>query len=580
MRQQPFARWWRSDHVVLGVLALAAGALAGGGAILFGLAFHAVQASVLAPGMLVEVVASLAWYQLLLVPTLGGLLIGILCSRVLPGDQPNGVAQVIETVRFRGSGIPLAHGASAALVNSLAIGVGGSVGREGPIVHLGAAMASAVAERFRLDPRMARTLLASGVAAAIAAAFNAPIAGVLFALEVVIGHYALAALSPVVIASVIGTIVVRLYERDMAVPFLPPQEIASFLEFPAFALLGLVCGIVAVGLLKGIGLVHAAHEHWRVRRWLRPAIAGLVTGIIALGFPHVMGVGYETTVGALRDGMDLELVLALALAKCVATAVCLGSRFGGGIFSPALMLGALVGIGFGMLASSLTPGPSSSDALYGMLGMGAVAGAVLGAPLSTSAMIFELTQDYEMTLALMVTVAIATVFTMQIHGQSFFTWQLTTQGIEVDKPMEERLLARRHVRELLHRDYHLVGVDAPLVDLVHCFERSALPIYVEDDAGSFVGEVRFADLAAAAFEPTSDGLSAAADLARPAPLVLHAADDLDTAWRRVAMQSDDHVPVVVSADEPKLAGHVRQRDLVLAYNQAVLEARARERGER
>ncbi len=570
----------RSEHVVLGALAVAIGALAALGAIAFRYAIEAGQLAIFfEAGDLAEVARALPALHVVLAPTLGGLVIGLLCAFVLPGDQPQGVAEVIAANALRNGAIRTADGLSAACVNALAIGAGGSVGREGPIVHLGATLASLVARRLHQPASAARTLLGCGVAAAVAAAFNAPIAGVFFALEVVIGHYALTAFSPVVIASVIGTIVSRALFGDAVAFTLPPQSLASVFEFPAFVLLGLVAGAVAIALLKTIALVDAVHRHFAVPLWLRPALAGLLVGLIALVFPEVLGIGYATTDATLNGRFALPFILGLALAKALATAVCLGSRFGGGIFSPALVLGALVGVGFDKVAGALFPELSSSAALYGALGMGAVAAAVLGAPISTIIMIFELTHDYGVTFALMVAVAIATLFTMQLHGHSFFTWQLARAGLSLGRALELRLLERRRVGELLHPEHHSVPAAASLDDLKQRFRRSHVPIYVRGEDGRLVGEVSFDDLADAAFAPNAATPPTAGDLARPPDLVLHLDDDLAAAWRRARNRTGDHIPVVRGPRDRTVVGEVHWRDLMLAYQEALLEARALERGD-
>ena len=570
----------RSEHVMLGALAVVVGGLAGAGAVAFRYAIDAGQLAFFQEsGALADVARALPAWHVVAAPTLGGLLIGWLCVHVLPRPQPQGVAQVIEANALRNGRLGARQGAGAALVNALAIGAGGSVGREGPIVHVGATLASIVAARLGLGANLARTLLGCGVAAAVAAAFNAPIAGVFFALEVVIGHYALTAFSPVVIASVIGTIVSRAHFGDAVAFTLPPQTVTSFFEFPAFVLLGLVAGAVAIGLLKTIALVDALHTRLAVPLWLRPALAGLAVGGIALGFPEVLGIGYATTDATLNDHFGLAMILGLALAKGVATALCLGSRFGGGVFSPSLVLGALVGVGFQKVAGMPFPELASSAALYGILGMGAVAGAVLGAPISTIIMIFELTQDYGVTFALMVAVAVATLFTMQVHGHSFFTWQLARAGLNLGRALELRLLERRRVAEIMHPEHHSVAASATLEDLKRRFRASHVPIYVRDDAGRLVGEVSFGDLADAAFAPARGKAPTAGDLAHPVGLVLYPDDDLGSAWRRAKNQAEDHIPVVRSPKDRTVLGEVMIRDLMLAYNDALLEARALERGD-
>jgi chloride channel protein, CIC family len=250
---QAWQRVVRNDQLLLFFLAVVVGAAAGYGALLFRLVTAAVQLLFFGHGAdyLVSAAAALPWWQIMLAPAVGGLLIGLLIRYVLPGRLPQGVADVIEASALKNGRMPLPDG-------------------------LGATLGSYVARRLHLSPPLAQTLLGCGVASAIASAFNAPIAGVFFALEVVIGHYGLGAFSPVVISSVIGTVITRIHiGRDPAF-ILPPQHVVSFLEIPAFVLLGLVSALAAMALLRGIAWVQAAHDALSVPPWLRPAVAGLL----------------------------------------------------------------------------------------------------------------------------------------------------------------------------------------------------------------------------------------------------------------------------------------------------------------
>jgi chloride channel protein, CIC family len=319
---QTWRRVTRNDQLLLFFLAVMVGAAAGYGALLFRLLTAAIQTLFLGDGTehVAGIAATLPWWHVVLAPTAGGLLIGLLIRYVLPGRQPQGVAQVMEASALRSGRMPLGEGLAAAFVSAASIGCGASVGREGPIVHLGATLASSVARRLQLSAALARTLLGCGVAAAIASAFNAPIAGVFFALEVVVGHYGLGAFSPVVISSVIGTVITRIHIGPDAAFILPPQQVVSFLEIPAFVLLGLVGALAAIALMRAIALVQAGHERLGTPSWLRPAIAGLATSVIALQLPEVLGVGYEATDLALESSYEPQFLILLALAKAGAAA--------------------------------------------------------------------------------------------------------------------------------------------------------------------------------------------------------------------------------------------------------------------
>lgn len=386
-------------------------------------------------GVASETVATSAkqihWIWIVLAPSCGGLLIGWLLVRFMPARRTYGVADVIEAKSYGGRNIELKPGLGSAFISALSLGFGASSGREGPIVHLGATLATWVTDRFKLPDWGRRTLLACGVASAVSASFNAPIAGVLFAHEVVLGHYSKRSFIPIVISSVMGTIATRLWFGEAAAFSIPEYQITSYLEVPAFALLGVTCGIIAI--IFQFSLIATDHVARSIVMplWLRPAIGGLMIGCIGVFLPEILGVGYEATDMALKNQFTLITLMTLLIAKTAATSITLASRFGGGVFSPSLYIGAMAGGAFGLIAAQVFPELSSSQGLYAILGMGAMAGAVIGAPISTVVMVFELTGGYALSLALLLTVSIAVGVNQAIHGRSFFQWQLETRGMRV-----------------------------------------------------------------------------------------------------------------------------------------------------
>jgi CIC family chloride channel protein len=365
------------------------------------------------------------------VPILGGLVVGLLVRYLQAGARPHGVADVMEAAVLCGGRIPLKEVIVAGFGAIISIGSGASVGREGPAVYIGASFASWLGQRLKLSRSLALTLLGCGLAAAVSVSFNAPIAGAFFALEVVIGHYALSAFVPVVIASVAGTIVARIHLGDYPAFILGDFQLTSFLELPAFALLGVVCAIVSVIFMRSIVFTQSVWKRTFVPTWLCPAIGGAAVGRLALVLPEILGVGYEATDQALHGALPLWLLLALIGGKIAATSFSLGLGFVGGIFSPSLFIGAMTGGAFGLIAASVMPELSSSPGVYTIAGMGAVAGAVLGAPISTILIVFELTGSYEITIVVMVATALAVVVTGQMGARSFFHLQLLGRGLDL-----------------------------------------------------------------------------------------------------------------------------------------------------
>jgi CIC family chloride channel protein len=296
-------RLLRNDQALIAVIAALVGILVAYAAIAFRLSIGGVQW--LSYGTSVENligrVAELPTWQILLVPTAGGLLVGLSLQFLMPGRRAMGVADVIEAMALRNGRMRFRDGLSSAFVSIVSLGTGASTGREGPMVHLGASIAGGVTRHLGLSPYLARTLLGCGVAASVAASFNAPIAGVFFALEVIIGHYALSAFAPVVIASVAGTVICRAHLGSQPAFLLPQFSTHSLWEFPAFMVLGAVCAGIAIVFMWSIFYAERVTDSLPVPNWLKPAAGGLAVGAIAVEFPQVLGVGYEATDAALNE---------------------------------------------------------------------------------------------------------------------------------------------------------------------------------------------------------------------------------------------------------------------------------------
>lgn len=571
----------KNEQVILTILAALIGVGGGGCAIAFREVLSLVQSVALGSGVenVYSVAAGLPWWHILGATVGGGLVVGLLVQFLLPGRHLHSVAEVIEASTLRQGRIDLRTGLVSALASAISLGAGASTGREGPVVHFGATVSAFVAEKLKLGRSLAHTLLGCGVAAAVAASFNAPIAGVFFALEVVIGHYALKAFAPIVIASVAGTIVSRIYFGDFPAFVLPPNQIVSFFEFPAFALLGLVSAAMAIVFMRAVAFTQATVQRTPIPAWAQPACGGLLVGLIALVFPHVLGVGYEATNDALHERFELWFLIALLVAKTAATVISLGFNFGCGVFSPSLFLGAMLGAAFGIVATQVFPDLSSGYDAYTIVGMGAVAGAVLGAPISTILMVFELTGNYEITIAVMIATVVATLVTQQLFGHSFFTWQLAGRGLDLKGGRSQNLLRSIRVASVMKPEYDAVSPSALMIEVRAALQNSHYgEIFVVDDDGRLHGTITLHDLYDSAFDTELDAVINAEDVARHNPPVLTPNDTLDEAISVMDEVDEEHIAVVHDTDGMIVAGFVHQLDVVTTYNQAVLEARAEEQG--
>jgi CIC family chloride channel protein len=330
---------------------------------------------------------------------------------------------------------------------------------------MAAMMSSWVSNVIRADGITGRDLLGCAVAAAVSASFNAPIAGALFALEVVLRHFALHAFAPIVVASAAGTVINRLAFGDVTEFRLPGTTTVEFyLELPAFLLLGLVCGLVAVLTMRGIfwadDLGTRLQRRLNLPNLLRPATAGLLLGALAIWFPHIIGVGYETTSRALTGDLVLHEAIVFAVLKVIALAITFAGRMGGGVFSPSLMIGALTGMAFGLIATGLVPEQSGASTLYALAGMGAVAAAVLGAPISTTLIVFELTGDWQTGLAVMVSVSMSTSLAARLVDRSFFLTQLERRNIQLAAGPQSYLLRMFRVSAVMRDSVELRDEDS------------------------------------------------------------------------------------------------------------------------
>jgi len=520
-------QFWDSRQPTVWLLAPIIGLATGIAAILFRLAIGVFQLPWLQT--MSESVADAAraqpWWVVLLAPAVAGLLVGLMLRYVLTGRRTDAVPDIMEARVNAGRGLDLKQGLLSAVASALSLGGGASAGREGPIVHLGGTIAAAASRRFNLPNASRRTLLASGAAGAVAASFNAPIAGVLFAQEVILGHFSISTFVPLVLSAVVATIISQAWFGDVAAFVVPSYSIASYLEVPAFVLLGVVAAAVAVIFQLTILSVDWLARQVKMPLVTRPVVGGLLIGLMAIWFPEVLGVGYDTTDAALKGELAIHMMLLFIVLKTVATAIALGSRFGGGVFSPALYLGAMTGGAFGLIAASAFPEIGSSEGLYAILGMGAVAAAVLGAPISTTVMVFELTGGFALSLALLLTVAIANGINQAILGRSFFQAQLESRGI------------------VLHEGPHrTVMKDIRVSDVMRPLEEGDTAVLPEGERER----------------------------------VLHANETLETALRTFDTLGEERLPVVEPHDHSRIVGWATQARALRVFNRALIAASVEE----
>ena len=475
-------------------IALAIGIAGGYAAVAFMTAIATLQTFLYGtedPHRLHSFAATLPWFRILALPVLGGLAVGLILTRFTPDGRVRGPAEVIEASAMKEGRVERRAGAASIAASLITLSSGGSSGREGPVVHMVGLIAGWVSNRLNADGITGRDLLGCAVAAGVAASFNAPLAGALFAMEVVLRHFSVHAFAPITIAAASGSVISRVHFGDVTEFVLPePSKLAFYAELPAFLLLGLTSGLVAYVLMRSVfwseDLATRLQGRLRIPAFLRPAIAGLMLGILAIFFPHIIGVGYETTSRALSGDLVWHQAVIFAILKVTAVSITMGGRMGGGIFSPALMTGALTGLAFGGIATAAVPALSGAVTLYALAGMGAVAAAVLGAPISTTLIVFELTGDWQTGLAVMVAVSISCALASRLVDRSFFLTQLERRGLHLAAGPQRYLLAMHKVSSVMKAPEHpkaprperieALLADALFVEPADTLER-AMPLF-------------------------------------------------------------------------------------------------------
>jgi CIC family chloride channel protein len=431
----------------LSLLALGCGLLTGLVMVAFRLAIEAPLEYLLPGGD--EDFESLPRIGYLALPALGGLIIGLAFQRLAPERRNVGVVHVMERLGRHQGHLPLSNALVQFVGGALSLATGQSGGREGPAIHLGAASSSLLGQWLRLPNNSIRTLVGCGTAAAIAASFDTPLAGVIFAMEVVMMEYTVVSFIPVIIAAVSATLVsVLVYGKDLAFT-VPSLEMQNLWETPWVIAGGLVIGALAAGfcvLVEQFGRLH------RMPVWARFTLAGLLTGLAALFAPQVLGIGYDSVDAALVGEFGLVALISIALLKLLVSAASIGLGIPAGVIGPVLFIGAMAGGAMGVVGGMIWPEQASSSGLYALLGMGAMMGAVLQAPLAALMAVLELTANPNTILPAMLAIVVATLTSSQLFGRrSLFLTILEARGLKLDADPITQALQRAAVGSRMER---------------------------------------------------------------------------------------------------------------------------------
>ena len=568
-----------SETLVLGGAALALGVLSALGVWLFKALISGVHWA--AYDWLGPRLAFLGGWPVALLPALGGLLAGLIVHWWVGQERHHGVAGIMEAVALAGGRLRFWRVPAKAVAAAVSIGAGASVGPEDPSVQIGANLGSALGQGLRLSDERVRALVAGGAAAGVAAAFNAPIAGVFFALEIVLGELSGGAFSVVVLAAVISAVVTQALSGPQPAFHVPAYTFGSVWELPLYLGLGLLAGPLAALYVRALYLAQDTfHRIHCLPNWAKPVLAGLIVGVVGLALPQVLGVGYETIEGLLGGTtLPLAVLLALLLAKLILTPVSIGGGFPGGVFAPSLFLGAALGAAFGAVVVRLFPGLGIAPGAFAMVGMAAVLAGAVHAPLTAMLLLFEMTQDYHIILPLMFAVIISLLVSQRLQHDSVYTLGLARKGIRLERGRDVEVLQGLNVSEAMQTGGPTLAETDSLAGALAAFSAARVHgLPVTNAAGELVGVLTLQDIDG--LPPEEQAARTVGELCTRAVLTAYPDETLGAAMRRLSTRDVGRLPVVDRADPRRLLGVLSRHDLIRAYDTALSQrAAARHRGQ-
>ncbi len=511
-------------------------------------------------------------YWLPLIPMVGGLLVGPIVYKFAKEAKGHGVPEVMNAVARLGGIIRARVAIAKTLASAICIGSGGSAGREGPIVQIGSALGSTIGQMFRMSGERVKILVGCGAAAGIASVFNAPIAGVIFSLEIILGDFTIKTFSPVILASVVASVVTRAIMGDHPAFEVPEYSLVSAWEVPLYISMGFLLGGFGVTFTKTLTYFEDFFDNLKFPNVLKPAVGGLLLGGIAIFYPQVLADGYDTIKLTLHGELWIGLLVLLMFLKMIATSLTLGSGNSGGIFAPSLFMGAVAGGAFGFLVNYMFPESTANPGAYALVGMAGMVAATTHAPMTAMLIIFEMTSDYRIILPLMVTVVFAALTAGRLFSHSIYTVKLARRGIEIKGGKDINVLRSHKVSEIMDKNYITVKATTPLVEIFHKIEQTNESYFiVVDEDEKMKGVISFQDIRTIISQQTLDFLVIAQDVVKSDTVKLTPNENLDNAHQLFTLSDLKMIPVVESQDNNRVIGVVRWEQLTDYYNKRLLE---------
>ncbi len=509
------------------------------------------------------------WKVLLpFIPAFGGLLVGLYNAFVMKARPGHGLASVIKAVAQNDGIIDRKLWVHKSITSVLSIGTGGGGGREAPIVQVGSAIGSTVAQMLRFSPNKTRTLLGCGAAAGLAAVFNAPIGGVMFAVEVLLGDFSVKTFSPIVIAAVIGTVLSRSFLGNSPTFQVPEYALVSNTELLFYCILGILAGLSAVMFIK---IYYALEEwfgrieqRWKIPVWAMPAIGGLMSGVICIWFPGLYGFTYEAINNAVHGNETWTNMIGIYLFKPVVAGLSIGSGGSGGMFAPAMKMGAMLGGMFGKLVHMIFPTITATSGAYALVGMGALTAGIMRAPLTVILILFEVTGQYEIVLPIMFAAVTSSLVARLAYRHSMESYVLDKEGVRVGFGIALSVAEHIRIANVIKTDY-VKFIDSEsaenMIDVF--FNTPESSFLVTDDQGVFSAIISLDEMRALLREDFLTGIIAE-DITKKDVPVLYETSKLDEALKLFEISDYDMLPVL-DTESGKLLGVVRQEEAFAYY---------------
>ncbi len=503
-----------------------------------------------------------------------GLIVGYIVNRWAPEARGHGVPEVMEAIALRGGRIRARVAAIKVLASAITIGSGGSAGREGPIVQTGSALGSALGQWLHFSEERVQTLVACGAAAGIAATFNAPISGAIFALEVILGRFTTRYFGAVVISSVTAGIMARILLSEQpafsvpAYPFRPA-------ETPVYLVLAALAALVAVLFIRVLYFTEEKFDRWRLHPAFKAAVGMALTAAVALLMPEraVLGSGLHFIGEVIAEDVSVPLatLTLLLFGKLLATSFTLGSGNSGGVFAPSLFMGAVLGGLVGSVANMLWPEVAINPGAYAIVGMAGVFSGAARAPITAVLIVFEMSNDYKLILPLMLVTVIATLLAEFMFSDSIYTLKLRMKGITLQRGRDLDLMQGLIVSEAMTPNPRTIHLRASLDELGQAFQETHSHSFpVVDDNGRLFGMVSIRDYETALERPEAAALTVGQIATRDNLLVAYEDETLSNAIQRLSVRGINKMPVLSRAQPETVIGVIRRRDIIRAYNMALM----------